>query len=155
MNDNSTKSNPRKLTKGDLPFTVENVPAVQQMKTRRRLGGILIAIALIPLIYGAYLIIFGPDHLTVNRFSGPTFWQAVQLNPGAIASLGFVGVAGGRLIRQSAIKKVTTYIDEHFVLVNKFGKTTKKYRLVGSPTKEGMLVLRYRKIAASQNQSEK
>ena len=154
MNDSTHESNPRKLRKDDLPYSVEDVPAVQQMKSRRTLGGILIAIALIPLLYGAYLIIFGPDQIMVLRFSGPDFWQSIRLNPGPVASLGFVGVAGGRLIRRSAIKKVTTYIDEHFVLVNKFGKPSKEYRLIGTPVEDGRLVLQYAKIPAAQDNSD-
>jgi hypothetical protein len=149
------ENKPQKLKVTDLPLTIENVSVVKQMKNRRTLGGLMVAIALIPLFYGAYLIIFGPDHIMVNRFSGPTFWQAVRLNPGAVASLGFIGVAGGRLIRQSALKKVTAYINEHYVLINKFGKPAKKKRLIGRPTEDGNLVLQYRRITSGETPSGK
>jgi hypothetical protein len=50
------------------------------------------------LIVGVLTLIFGPDTVMVNRFSGPDFFQFVQLNPGPIITLGFLLASGAALL---------------------------------------------------------
>lgn len=85
MNTYQVANKPKELRKADLPLRVDDTTPVEQMKSRRTLGGFVVALGLVPLLYGAYLIIFGPEYIMVNRFAGPDFWEVIRLNPGYIA----------------------------------------------------------------------
>lgn len=50
------------------------------------------------LLVGILTLIFGPKSVMVNAFRGPDLFQMILLNPGPVASLGFLLVAGARLL---------------------------------------------------------
>lgn len=50
-------------------------------------------------LYSMYLILFGADYVTVNRFTGPTFWQLLLLNPSILTMVGIVVTMLGRAVR--------------------------------------------------------
>ena len=154
MNRYQAANKPKKLRKEDLPLRVDDTTPVEQMKSRRTLGGFVVALGLIPLLYGAYLIIFGPEHIMVNRFSGPTFWEIIRLNPGAVASIGFCVVAGGRLVRQSGLKILVSYIDEHFTLRKEVGRRSEEYQLVVQAIEDSHFVIDQQKVPMTENKNK-
>jgi hypothetical protein len=67
------------------------------------------------LIVGVLTLIFGPDTVMVNRFTGPDFFQFVLLNPGPIVTLGFLLASGAALLdgkKQQLLPE--TYLLSHY-----------------------------------------
>jgi len=153
MNTSQAANKPKELKKEDLPLRVDSTTPVERMKSRRTLGGFVVALGLIPLLYGAYLIIFGPEYITVNRFSGPNFWEIIRLNPGAVASIGFCMVAGGRLIRQSGLQILVSYIDDHFILCNEFGRPSEEEQLIVQAIEDSHFVIGHQKVEMTENKN--
>lgn len=69
------------------------------------------------LILGVLTLIFGPDSVMVNTFSGPDFFQMIQLYPGPIASLGFLMVSAATLLNgQKELLTPEAYLLNHYPL---------------------------------------
>ncbi|MWV17813.1 hypothetical protein F3I16_17365 [Pseudomonas sp. L-22-4S-12] len=69
------------------------------------------------LIVGVLTLIFGPESVMVNTFSGPDFFQMIQLYPGPIASLGFLIVSAATLLNgQKQLLTPEAYLLNHYPL---------------------------------------
>lgn len=89
---------------GALPLQLE-VPGFGTFYEEHRLANedsplatILSFIGYGVLIVGVLSLIFGPESVMVNTFSGPDFFQMIQLYPGPIATLGFLVVSAATLL---------------------------------------------------------
>ncbi|QKE62278.1 hypothetical protein HNE05_02505 [Aquipseudomonas campi] len=89
---------------GTLPLQLE-VPGFETFYEEHRLANedsslatILSFIGYGVLIVGVLTLIFGPESVMVSTFSGPDFFQMIQLYPGPIASVGFLIVSGAALL---------------------------------------------------------
>ena len=63
------------------------------------LGGLLF-------IIGFFTIIFGPRSVTVDTFSGPTFFQFFQLYPGPLATVGSLIYGAGAWVQSAGQEEI-------------------------------------------------
>ncbi|UUY10470.1 hypothetical protein LRS11_10760 [Pseudomonas sp. J452] len=89
---------------GTLPLQLE-VPGFATFYEEHRLANespslatLLSFIGYGVLIVGVLTLIFGPESVMVSTFSGPDFFQMIQLYPGPIASAGFLIASAATLM---------------------------------------------------------
>lgn len=68
-------------------------------------GGFLMVVGGAITLTGAGFIIFGPDTIYYNTYSGMSFMQFLQAYPGPIATIGFALLALGQLALNNQINK--------------------------------------------------
>jgi hypothetical protein len=71
----------------------------RESKTTKVIANVVMCVAGLMVFVGGCFLVFGPSTVMVNRFSGPTFIQFLQLYPGPIVSFGaLLAFLGAKLV---------------------------------------------------------
>ena len=133
---------PQRITKQDLPITINNLNLIKKVTYQKYAGNTLLAIGILIIFVGILTLLFGPNSLRVS-LSGPTFTEFILLYPGPITSIGLFLIIAGSQITGHAPDRIQTYIENHYILCDEYNKPAKDAIIAAAPTTDGSITLDY------------
>lgn len=111
---------PVNFRKDQLPHTIPNMPLVRRANAQATISTWLSAIGGIVLLIGIVMLIFGPDSIMVGP-GGPTIKERLLLLPGPITSLGVLLLVLAPIIKIQGVSSLDHYVATNYQLVDKQG----------------------------------
>lgn len=96
-----------KYTVADLPLELE----LDKVEADKALGTIVSVIGWVVTIVGGLTLLFGPNTLRIS-YSGPTFFEFIQLYPGPIISVGLLIIMAGQFLSNQFVQQTLNAFQE-------------------------------------------